>query len=55
MKKRNGWYVVWPDGTSWWGDCPRWAAQPLPDGCRLVPVKIYGEGTKCPECAEGRH
>ncbi len=53
MKIRKGWYVVWPDGTRWFGNCKVWARQPLMAGARLVTVKIVGAG--CAECAAGKH
>lgn len=56
MKLRKGWLVVWADGTEWKGDCPQWAVQPLPEGARLVPIRIGGTGKyPCPGCEHGRH
>lgn len=56
MKMRRGWKVVWSDGTEWPGDCPEWAAQPLPPGARLVTVRILGTGRQaCTGCTLGRH
>jgi hypothetical protein len=57
MRMRKGWLVVWPDGTEWRGDCPKWAAVPATPGSRVVPIRILG-GSKwpCPACEHGtRH
>lgn len=56
MKMRKGWRVIWPDGTEWDGDCPKWAAQPLMPGARVISIRILGEGQNdCPGCLTGHH
>jgi hypothetical protein len=56
VKMRKGWLIIWPDGTEWKGDCPRWAASPIMAGARLVPMRILGKGRwPCPECIHGTH
>lgn len=44
MKIRKGWYIIWADGTTWFGDCPTWANKPLPEGARKIAVRIMGAG-----------
>ena len=57
VRMRKGWMVVWPGGTEWIGDCPRWAAAPLMPGSVVRPVRILGTGKwPCPACIHGtRH
>ena len=57
MKLRKGWLIIWPDGTEWEGDCPKWAAAPIMPGAVLRPVRILGSGREpCPTCELGlRH
>jgi hypothetical protein len=42
MKIRKGWKLIWENGTEWLGDCPVWAAQLLPPGARIVPIRLMG-------------
>ena len=41
------WTVTYTDGT-WWGNCPRWAAQPLPVGAVLTRERVLVLGTAKP-------
>jgi hypothetical protein len=51
---RKGWKVMWPDGTTWLGDCPKWAAAPLGKGNRIIPIRIMGaKRWPCPACIHG--
>jgi hypothetical protein len=55
MKMRKGWVVTWPDGTTWHGDCPRWAAQALMPGATLRPARILAAvKPRCNVCPDGR-
>jgi hypothetical protein len=42
MKMRKGWQVIWADGTTWLGDCPRWAAKSKVVGHKVVSIRILG-------------
>lgn len=54
MKARRGWLITWPDGTTWYGDCPRWAAGPLMPGATVTPCRIYGAARwPCSGCLYG--
>ena len=59
MKKRmrTVWTVTWSDGTQWRGDCPHWAAQPLPEGATLTSERVMwlGPAWHCTACAHGLH
>lgn len=59
MKARKGWAVIWADGTTWYGDCPRWAQAARDSGqagLRVVPMRIYGAGRwDCVDCVLGLH
>lgn len=53
MKRR--WGTVWTvtyDGnrTVWWGTCPRWAAQPLPEGATLKKHRVLTIGARRRRC-----
>lgn len=53
MKMRKGFYIVWPDGTKWKGDCPGWAAEGVRLGYRLEHIRILGRREPCPSCSQG--
>lgn len=57
VKIRKGWKITLPDGTTWLGDCAKWAAGPLMPGAKIEPVRILGTGKwLCSACALGvRH
>ena len=51
MKHRFAWRytLTGADGTSRaWGDCPRWAAQRLPQGASLTRERVLAVGTPKP-------
>lgn len=58
MKLRKIW--VWTlkttDGTTWYGTCPKWAAEPVPEGAVLTKARqLYaGKMISCHLCG-GTH
>jgi hypothetical protein len=55
VKIRKAWFIVWPDGTRWFEDCPKLAFQPIMPGAKRVAVRVMGAGIQCEDCASGRH
>jgi hypothetical protein len=56
MKMRKGWTVMWADGTTWYGDCDKWAATSRAAGHRVSRVMIMGRKWACGACEfGGRH
>lgn len=56
VKKRRGWYIVWPDGTKWLEDCAKAVREPIMPGAKRVPIQIMGSGrAHCDGCASGKH
>lgn len=50
MKLRKAWrYIIrTADGTDWFGNCPNWANEPLPEGATLTRQRVLALGTPKP-------
>jgi hypothetical protein len=56
MKLRKGFRIIWPDGTKWDGDCPKWAQSGRKAGYTVISIRIFGlKKWPCGECELGFH
>lgn len=44
------WTLKTSDGITWYGTCPKWAAEPVPEGAVLTKSRVLTVGVKSIPC-----